>query len=659
MSAYLTPGIYLRPRPAERKDVRLVRTDVAGFVGFAERGPLSTAGLLGPDEQIKVEDLAVRLTSWKEYTAVFGGCTLTSSLAYAVRAFFENGGTTCHVVRVAAIHHPDVLMRPRAAATALPGGTAVRIAQLAQPTGKGEVNFLLDADSDLARGDLIAIENAGITEFAMVLSRYNRMVTVARSTESAHATGGVVYRYPAALIINATSAGNWGNRIRLDLTPFGDGDLVDQFSLRVSVDRGPDSSQPREEEFYKRLSLDTGAANDPYYAPNVVNQHSQLIHIELSDLVRRGAIPAKLYVGDPSAGKLSAGPVSFLPLYLTGGRDGLAGTIPLDFTGSPTEFCGLRILEEIDEVAILCAPDTVFAPPLIVNKRPQPPHNPCDPPPIVPPDPVDTSDVPPAFDDPQIRLIYRSMLDQCERLRDRVAILDTAENRRTRSAVVEWRNNFISRFGAMYYPWLKVPDPTNSEGKSRTVPPSGHVAGIYARTDNQFGVHHPPANAPLEFVNDVADEITALQQEELNPFSVNAIRAFNGRGIRVWGARSLAGKNDSDWRFIHARRLMSMIEESVYKSTQWTVFEPNDFALRRTIVHSLSVFLEAIWRQGGLKGALPGQGFYVRCDETNNPPSVVDAGQVVCQVGVAVAAPMEFIVFEIRQGPSGSEITEQ
>jgi phage tail sheath protein FI len=203
-----------------------------------------------------------------------------------------------------------------------------------------------------------------------------------------------------------------------------------------------------------------------------------------------------------------------------------------------------------------------------------------------------------------------------------------------------------------------VPDSLDAGQLTRPVPPCGHVAGVYAQIDNRFGVHRPPANVALEFVTDVVDEITALQQEELNPHDVNAIRPFRGRGIRVWGARALAARDDNDWRFIHARRLMSMIEESVYKSMQWTVFEPNDFSLRRTLVHSLSVFLEAIWREGGLKGALPREGFYVKCDETNNPQAVVDAGQIVCEVGIAVAAPMEFIVFEIQQDPGGAAIVE-
>ena len=203
-----------------------------------------------------------------------------------------------------------------------------------------------------------------------------------------------------------------------------------------------------------------------------------------------------------------------------------------------------------------------------------------------------------------------------------------------------------------------VPDPLDVNQLARAVPSGGHVAGVYAQIDNRSGVHHPPANVALEFVTDVVDEVTALQQEELNPHDVNAIRPFRGRGIRVWGARALAARQDNDWRFIHARRLMSMIEESVFKSMQWAVFESNDYSLRRTLVHSLSVFLEAIWRQGGLKGALPSEGFYVKCDETNNPLAVVDAGQLVCEVGIAVAAPMEFIVFQIRQDPSGTVISE-
>src|SRR5262249_16621463 len=147
--------------------------------------------------------------------------------------------------------------------------------------------------------------------------------------------------------------------------------------------------------------------------------------------------------------------------------------------------------------------------------------------------------------------IYQAMIDQCERLKDRVAIFDTPAQLRTPTQVVRWRELFNTRFAALYFPWLKAPDPLELKGPTPRVPPSGHAAGVYARIDNQFGVQQPPANAALDFVIDVTEEIDDQQQGNLNPFGVNAIRAFAGRGIRVWGARSLAGPGDSDWRYIH------------------------------------------------------------------------------------------------------------
>jgi phage tail sheath protein FI len=329
-----------------------------------------------------------------------------------------------------------------------------------------------------------------------------------------------------------------------------------------------------------------------------------------------------------------------------------------DINGGPDDLRGLRVLEEVDDIGILCVPDAVFEPPLELPKPTPPPTDPCAAHDVTTeeqPAAEDSTAIPPVLE-PVI--IYRAMIEQCERLRYRVAILDFPKEKKNPHELRIWKNQFPTRFGAIYYPWVKVPDPLGIEGSSRRVPAAGHVAGVYARIDNQFGVDRPPANAALEFITDVADVLTDVDQENLNPWGINAIRSFRGRRIRVWGARSLAADGDLDWRFIHVRRLMSMIEKSVELSTNWAVFEPNNFALRRTLVHSLSVFLEAIWRKGGLKGALPDQGFYVKCDETNNPPAIVDAGQLICEIGVAVAVPMEFLVFEIRQDPAAAQLTE-
>ena len=659
MSAYLTPGTYLRPKPAEQKDIRLVRTDVAGFVGFAERGPLRLPELKPAGRDFRVDELAIRLTSWKEFTAVFGGFIPYGYLAYAVRAFFENGGTTCHVVRVAATNHADPLQRPRVASMVIPDGSdPLRVGSLSSAVEKGktELTVTYTGTERLGDGDLVAIRDAGFTEFAMVIGAANNTITLGAKTTTGLSQGAGVYRYSPALIVRATSAGNWGNRIKLELKPLQDSATGDEFSLRVTVEAGPDSSLPKEEQFFKRLSLNevvpSRKGRNPYYALDVINGELHFIKVIAP---QRNLTALQALTSGSSPGPFNAGAV-----YLQGGRDGLTGVNQNDFTGTETDVRGLRLLEEIDEVAILCMPDAVLQP-QARKPAPVPPHRPCEPPPKPPaPDTIadDPTAIPQGFDDTQIRNLYQMMIDQCERLRDRVAILDSPQRIRRPAEIVTWRYLFNTRFAALYYPWLKAPDSLDVNKLARAVPPSGHVAGVYAQIDNRFGVHRPPANVALEFVTDVVDEVTALQQEELNPHDVNAIRPFAGRGIRIWGARAVAARDDNDWRFIHARRLMSMIEESVYKSMQWTVFETNDYSLRRTLVHSLSVFLEAIWRQGGLKGALPKEAFYVKCDETNNPTAVVDAGQVVCEVGVAVAAPMEFIVIEIRQDPGGAVVTE-
>jgi uncharacterized protein len=569
MAVYLTPGVYRRPRRIDQRDIRLVRTDVAGFVGFAERGPL-------PQPNAALADAisaAIRLTSWNEFLAIFGGFMLYGYLAYAVRAFFDNGGTTCYVVRVAALK---------------PGKSS---------------QGLQKASYDLP------------------------------STP-----------YGPGLVATAISEGNWANRIHLTITSLTSGDTAQEFALRVTLTSGRDPSRPAEEEFYNHLSVLKG----PFYAPDRVNNFSNLITLNA----------AASFPGTAPALLVGRGPLASGPVQLEGGQDGLSEVSIQDFTGGPDDFRGLRILEEIDEVAILCVPDAVFEPPIALSVPNPPPADPCAKPPPAQerqPSADDETAIPPLIDTVSI---YRTMIDQCERLRDRFAILDYPENEKRGGDLRKWKDQFITRFAAIYYPWLKVPDPLGIEGPSRRLPAAGHVAGVYARIDNQFGVARPPANAALEFVTDVMEDLTDLDQQNLNPYGINAIRSFPGRGIRVWGARSLAGPDDTEWEFIHVRRLMSMIEESVEVSMQWAVFEPNDFALRQTLVHSLSVFLEAIWRKGGLKGARPSEGFYVKCDETNNPPTVVDVGQIVCEVGIAVAAPMEFLVFEIRQDPGGSAVTE-
>jgi phage tail sheath protein FI len=212
-------------------------------------------------------------------------------------------------------------------------------------------------------------------------------------------------------------------------------------------------------------------------------------------------------------------------------------------------------------------------------------------------------------------------------------------------------------FGAFYFPWIRVLDPLAPKGTKDPyvyVPPSGHMAGIWSRSDATRGVHKAPANEVVRGALDLAYAVTREEQGELNQNGVNCLRAFQ-RDIRVWGARTLADSS-SEWRYLNVRRLFNMIEESIALSTRWVVFEPNDFALWKTIRFNVSAFLRLLWRDGALMGRTPEEAFFVKCDEETNPPDSIDAGRVVVLIGIAPVKPAEFVIFRIGQYAGGTEV---
>jgi len=300
---------------------------------------------------------------------------------------------------------------------------------------------------------------------------------------------------------------------------------------------------------------------------------------------------------------------------------------------------GLRLLEAIDEVAIVAAPGyTDF-----------------------------TS--------------YEDMLAHCELMGDRMAILDgpeqvvdverltrvgaaavpnkikKAEGEPANAAPAEENSGLRPRqsdYGSFYFPWIMVRDPLT--GEITSTPPSGHMAGVWARTDALRGVHKAPANEPVRGAVDLSYRVTKVEQDVLNPQGVNCIRHFPAEGIRVWGARTLAA-SASEWRYLNVRRLFNMLKESIADGTRWIVFEPNDNMLWKSIRRDVSAFLTRVWRDGALMGRTPQEAFFVKCDEETNPPDVRDAGQVVTVIGVAPVKPAEFVIFKISQsaGAGGAE----
>jgi phage tail sheath protein FI len=285
-------------------------------------------------------------------------------------------------------------------------------------------------------------------------------------------------------------------------------------------------------------------------------------------------------------------------------RDGLF----IGRDNGPGQRSGLKCFEEVDDIAIVVAPGQTS----------------------------------PAVQD--------AVLSHCETRKDRFAILDSPET--ISGGVDRLPKPRDSKYGAYYFPWIQVYDP---EKGNIFVPPSGHIAGVYSRVDNERGVHKAPANEIVRGALGLKYNVSKGEQDLLNPKGINAIRLMNG-GIRIWGARTLS--SDPSWKYINVRRLFIMVETSIERATQWVVFEPNDHRLWKRVTRTISSFLTLLWRNGALMGTSPEQAFFVKCDEETNPAEVVDAGQLVVEIGLAPVKPAEFVIFRIGQMPSGGGLEE-
>jgi hypothetical protein len=294
-----------------------------------------------------------------------------------------------------------------------------------------------------------------------------------------------------------------------------------------------------------------------------------------------------------------------------------------DFQGDVTERTGVEGLEAIDDITMVCAPDLMTTAPgqkLDLNT---------------------------------VKAVQTMMIAHCERLGDRMALLDAPPGMSPQQ-VQKWRMDvagYDSSYAALYYPWLEVNDPATN--RPANIPASGHVAGIWARNDATRGVHKAPANEVVRGATGLAYNTTRGEQDILNPIGVNCIRSLPGMGIRVWGARSLA--SNSTWRYINVRRLFNYVEKSIELGTQWVVFEPNDPSLWGQVLRDTNAFLTNVWRTGALFGTSPDQAYYVKCDEELNPPESRDAGRLVIEIGLAPVKPAEFVIFRISQWAGGAE----
>lgn len=362
------------------------------------------------------------------------------------------------------------------------------------------------------------------------------------------------------------------------------------------------------EEKYEGLSMSRGAKN----AVETVNRQSQVVQLEEI----RSQAPIAERAPAPGTYPLAVAEQT---------TKSLTKIDPADYAGDVAERTGLGGLEAIDEITMVCAPDLMAA--------------------------YEQG----ALDLDGVKSVQLAMIAHCELMGDRVAILDTVPGLNAQQAL-DWRmkeTNYDSKYAALYYPWIQVAN-QNPGATSTTMfmPPSGHMAGIWARSDGERGVHKAPANEVIRGALGLELTLTPGEQGVLNPVGVNCIRTFPGRGIRVWGARTLS--SDPAWRYLNVRRLFNYIEESIQGGTQWVVFEPNDYALWQRVKRDISAFLKRVWMSGALFGATPEEAFFVKCDAENNPPELRDVGQLVIDIGLAPVKPAEFVIFRISQYTPGT-----
>jgi phage tail sheath protein FI len=529
-ASYGYPGVYIEERPSGSMPIQGVGTSVAAFVGF-------TQGYYPqPDEVGDPSGTRPQLvTSWPEFERRYGSFTPGAMLPYAVRGFFDNGGSACYIVRT--------------------------------PTPAQEQPAALE----LSAADRPELQSLHVE-------------AVERGTAS-HEIEIVAPPPPAE-----GQAPSEGYRLRV----FTNGELREELTgLDFTKSARTLEKTLNDQARHVRVTVPPGPAG--------------------VSLTERAPAPGRYALVDPA-------PQSADPGLLE---------------GSVNERTGYQGLAIADNVTIVAVPDLVT---------------------------VATGDDG-TFDEALYLGFQGQLVDWCAASGKRMAILDPPPKMSATQAA-DWRARLSkdSPFATCYYPNVLVPNRTAPPGATDgqrflTVPPSGHIAGAWARTDAERGVWKAPANTELRGITALETTVTDGEQTELNPIGVNCLRSFGVSGMRIWGARTIS-VTDQSWRYINVRRLFCFVEESIRRGTQWAVFEPNGPDLWQRVKRNVSAFLRGLWMQGALVGATPAQAFYVLCDETNNPPSSVDEGKLVVEIGLAAVKPAEFVIFRIGQWDGGAATSE-
>ena len=597
MAEYLSPGVYVEEYDSGATQMQGVSTSAAGFVGLAERGPV-----IGQPQLV---------TSFADYTRMYGGYLSKAGygdaryLPYAVEQFFMNGGARAYIMRAVpgdakAASLTTGVLRVTAAN---PGAWAEKMRVTVVPSSKAKTQVFDVDGADLTlknadgfnAGDVVELFDGKTTAYATIKSVLDKVITLDA---------------PCTLAVADTKVGT-SKYIR---------------TCEITITARLDDTV----ETYENLSLKPEALN---YAP-VKTAKSELIRVEVlpgkpaaaaapavkdenKDNKDKKDAPAAAPAPAKAAGitpyDLCAGVGEGMVLTLEGGSDGsVLNVTPDAYIGAddgPGKRTGLQAFQENGVVSVLAIPG-VTAPE-----------------------------------------VQAALIGFCENRKSCFAILDVPMDLKKTNDVATFRDMYDSTYAAMYHPWLQMFD----AGAKRTdyFPPSGAMAGIYARSDNSRGVHKAPANEVVRGCTGLSCNYNVGEQDILNPIGVNLIRALPGQGIRVWGARTIS--SNGLWKYVNVRRLFIYIEESIKANTNWVVFEPNSETLWSRVTRTIETFLATCWRDGALAGSSPEQAFFVECGPTTMTQDDIDNGRLICQIGIAPVKPAEFVIFRITQKTATGE----
>lgn len=621
MTAYLSPGVYIEEVPSANKAIQGASTSTAGMVGLTERGPIGVPTLI---------------TSPGAYKRIFGGLldpatyvNGTDALPQAVNGFFANGGSRVFVVRIVG------------AGAAISG---VTIAASATPT------LGVFARSEGGWGDALRVTVSHTSRFSALIEEQSvsgddaqlRLSSTFGLSAGTSLLIGAENREVRAVLANNVIQLN--TAIAANLVT--DATEREALEAAVSTARSALDAAIELDADADHSALETDLA-DAESALSVAMLTAAVTSVEFDLTIEKMsngvAVETELFTGL----SLSEASPTFAPRVL--GSCSAAGANPSDdgdsqmvrlflHAGHGTRpDAGLHVLTGGSDGSI--TPETYIGTPSE--------------------DPANRTGIQALANEPGISLVaipgqtdvaaQNALLVHCEQQVYRFAVLDTPQGASLRDAR-DHRGEFDSSRAAIYYPWVMVPAPFGPRGEQHAVPPSGHVMGVYARTDTARGVWKAPANEVIRNILGFDVTVNKGEQDILNPVHVNCLRDFRSdqRGLRVWGARTLS--SNPEWQYVPVRRTFLMIQQSLDAGLQWAVFEPNAKPLWDTVRQSITGFLDSIWRQGGLAGVTQEQAFFVNVGYgITMEQADLDNGRLIVEVGIAPVYPAEFVIIRISQ----------